>query len=212
MAVTAAALIVGAWMAWFIAGAFYGASVALWVALFELIDPVGRRWWQGSDGEAATSGQLRRCRRQGWRVVHNLMLEAGDIDHIAVGPGGVVAIETKSTDADWEWLSRQSIHRGWTRQASSSAARARALVRQHAGLAVQVRPVVAAWVRGLADVGPVECNGVRIVHGSTLADLLGDLDPVLTGEQVDQIHQALEPVARRLDVHWASRSAAAARV
>ena len=93
VAVTFAAVVVGAWMGWFIAGAFYGATSLLWIVMFELIDPV-------------------------------------DID------------------------------------------------------------------------------GVRVVHGSDLAALLTELDPVLAREQVVQIRDRLEPVAQRLAVHQANRPVA----
>jgi hypothetical protein len=176
----------------------------------ELIDPVGRHWSQGADGESFTARELRRAGRSGWRTVHNLTLEGGDIDHIVTGPGGVVAIETKHSDAEWHWLQRRDIHRRWVRQATDSARRARALVRQHAGVHVDVRPIVVAWVRGFDD-EVVEVDGVRVVHGSRLADVLTALDETLTPQQADRIHQALMPVAERMDRHWAARTAAPAR-
>lgn len=75
-----------------------------------------RSWWVGADGEWAVAEVLRTLvepplldrlrdgllpRRQGrgrvWRVLHSVPVGtgAGDIDHVVIGPAGVVAINTK---------------------------------------------------------------------------------------------------------------------
>jgi hypothetical protein len=40
-------------------------------------------------------------RRFGWPVVHDVPMERRHIDHVAVGPRGVLAIETKSVRGCW---------------------------------------------------------------------------------------------------------------
>ena len=209
-AVTVAAVFFGSGAAWFIAGGVYVALLGAWLVMFELIDPVSRRWVRGADGEAFTAQQLRRLRRRGWRAVHNIALESGDIDHLAIGPGGVLALETKSTDADWSWLAGRDEPRGWAKQAKDSAFRARWLIRQHTGLDVSVEPLVVAWTQGLADLGVVHVDGVRVVHGSALAHSLVGYDAVLSTDAVRTIKDALEPVAIQLEVHRARRRPAAA--
>lgn len=186
-----------AFLAWFIAGAFYGAALMLWVTVFELVDPVTRHWIQGAQGEELTGHELDRCRKQGWRIVHNLHLEPGDIDHIAIGPGGVLAFETKLPAADWTWLARGNQPREWADQANKSAQRTRALILQHTGLPVEVRPVVVVWARGLVDAEPVRVARIRFVHGTELADRIGRLPAVMTGGEVQQIYAALDRVARQ---------------
>src|SRR5690606_9757041 len=121
----------GAWWGWFTLGLVVGALIALWIVIWELVDDVTRRFVNGAGGEEMTAAELRRCTRLGWRSVHNVVLEAGDIDHIAVGPGGVVVIETKNPDAGWDWLHRNGVHEPWVRQAKRAALRASALIRQH---------------------------------------------------------------------------------
>lgn len=193
-----------------LAGAVYAGLLALWLTMFELVDPVSRRYARGADGEEFTARELRRCSRHGWRSVHNVVLESGDIDHIVVGPGGIVAIETKCPDAGWPWLKGQGIHHPWVRQASRSAMKTNALIRQHSGLRTEVHPVVVVWARGLAG-EPVEVDGVRVLHGTDLAGFLGSLAPALDQEQVRQIHSALEPVAARLDAVRQERRTTLAR-
>ena len=51
----------------------------------------------GEAGEEWTSNELRRLRRHGWKFVNGLQFRVGDIDHVAVGPDGVVVIESKWT-------------------------------------------------------------------------------------------------------------------
>jgi len=56
----------------------------------------GNRWASGARGEEAVARRLKRLRRRGWVAVHDIDTGRGNIDHVAVGPGGVVAIETKN--------------------------------------------------------------------------------------------------------------------
>ncbi len=188
-------------IAWFIAGSFYGGLFTLWLVVFELLDPVTRHWIQGAEGEEFTGHELDRCKRQGWRAIHNLHLKAGDIDHIAIGPGGVVVIETKCPDADWAWLSRSKQPSDWVRQVNASALRTRALIQQHAHAPVDVRPIVVVWAKGLVDAGTVRIDGVLFLHGSQLGKHLRGLTPTLNESEVQRIHEALNPVAQQLQRH-----------
>lgn len=57
----------------------------------------------GDAAEQWTAQELRRLRRQGWMLVHRLVLrEHEDIDHVLIGPGGCYAIETKWTATAWQ--------------------------------------------------------------------------------------------------------------
>lgn len=49
----------------------------------------------GAQAEQWTSNDLRALRRKGWRVVNHLVLRHWDIDHVAVGPGGLLVVQTK---------------------------------------------------------------------------------------------------------------------
>jgi hypothetical protein len=50
----------------------------------------------GLRGEQAVAEELQAAVRAGYHVFHDLPGEKGNIDHVAVGPGGVFAIETKA--------------------------------------------------------------------------------------------------------------------
>jgi len=86
-------------------GAFYrgvvvGVLLASLAWLLALLIVVGSgnlpRLW-GVGGERATAEEFtsRRRKKQGWALVNGLRLGGQEIDHIAVGPGGVLVIETK---------------------------------------------------------------------------------------------------------------------
>jgi hypothetical protein len=56
----------------------------------------------GAAAEQWTASELRPLRRLGWRIVNHFSLRASmDIDHVMVGPGGVVAVETKWSAQGW---------------------------------------------------------------------------------------------------------------
>ncbi len=50
-------------------------------------------------GERMTAEELSPLREQGWRIFHDVPAESGkrefNIDHVAIGPGGIFSIETK---------------------------------------------------------------------------------------------------------------------
>ena len=49
----------------------------------------------GEMAEQWTAQELRPLSAQGWRLVNHLGLRLGDQDHVMVGPGGIVLVETK---------------------------------------------------------------------------------------------------------------------
>jgi hypothetical protein len=51
---------------------------------------------QGEDGERAVGRLLESLAPQGWRVLHDISLGRGNIDHVLIGPAGVFSVETKS--------------------------------------------------------------------------------------------------------------------
>jgi len=49
-----------------------------------------------------TASELQRLRKHGWLIVNGLALEGRDIDHVLVGPGGVVVVESKWSADGWD--------------------------------------------------------------------------------------------------------------
>lgn len=58
-----------------------------------------RGYWNnqlGFKGERVVAEELNQLLSQGWRVFHDVPFDGYNVDHVAVGPAGVFAIETKT--------------------------------------------------------------------------------------------------------------------
>ena len=55
----------------------------------------------GAVAEQWTASELRRLDTEGWRLVNGFHLRVSDIDHVLIGPAGVIAVETKWSRDAW---------------------------------------------------------------------------------------------------------------
>lgn len=72
-----------------------------------------RAWEAGAEGERRTGEALKTLEPHGWRLLHDLHWPGrpfANIDHIAVGPGGVFVIDSKN------WSGRIEVREGVLRQ------------------------------------------------------------------------------------------------
>lgn len=109
---------------------------------------------QGMKGEQAVGQLLEELREDGYRVFHDLVEDGFNIDHVLVGPGGVLAIETKTiskpTDGDGRvvfdgekvTVAGRVHDRDPIAQAQANARRISEIIRSMTSRNVQVRPVV----------------------------------------------------------------------
>lgn len=84
------------WPSWgWLFGCFGGAAFAFW--LIARWSPPGwiENWQVGVYGEQATAKALRPLEEDGWIVLHDLPAGRGNVDHIAIGPGGVYLLDSK---------------------------------------------------------------------------------------------------------------------
>jgi hypothetical protein len=79
--------VVGAWLATTAWMLVFGTTVASGAATRIM----------GETGEQLTAGDLRKARRTGWLLVNHIRLGREEIDHVMVGPGGLVVAESKWT-------------------------------------------------------------------------------------------------------------------
>ena len=79
--------------------ALAGVSVAAGLAwrLRFRVSPDTMAWRRGAAGERRTARLLGPLERRGWAVLHDLAIPdtQANIDHLVIGPGGVVVIDTK---------------------------------------------------------------------------------------------------------------------
>lgn len=83
----------------FRSSAFTGAelvAIAGVIVIDRKVNPILDRRIRGLDGEKDVGRLLDGLDSDGWRALHTVQTGRGDIDHIAVGPGGILTVETKS--------------------------------------------------------------------------------------------------------------------
>jgi Nuclease-related domain len=182
----------------FMGGIWLGGFVVMNYSIFTFIDGEASRLSNGFDAESNTAHELRRLRRDGWRVVHNIHFEAGDVDHVAVGPGGVVAIETKASTADWDFLVRQGVISNWAKQAKQGAFRTHHLVKSRAKIDIVTAPIVVTWVGG-QPAEQTSIDGVTVMGGSLIVDYLRELRGMLDDTTRDRMYAALSEAGEQFD-------------
>lgn len=72
------------------------AIIGLLHAFERWYEPVLDRWDRGATGEEQVGQILERLRDHGWHVLHDVDMGRGNVDHLLVGPAGVLTVETKS--------------------------------------------------------------------------------------------------------------------
>jgi hypothetical protein len=148
-------------------------------------------WRRGAAGERRTARLLDPLERRGWAVLHDLAVPGSqaNLDHLAIGPGGVFVIDSKQyrgrlqLDASGKlWHGRYPL--ASTLRAVSWEADQAARVLPDPGVAVV--PIVA--VHG-AQVpwGKVVSEGVPVVSARRLPSMLRALPAVLGPERVTAV-------------------------
>lgn len=101
----------------------------------------------GAKGERVVGRRLNRwAARRGWHVLHAVPVGGGDIDHVVIGPFGVVTVNTKVTGTS-VWVGQHGMKLGnvtvdYLRKSRAEAERASRLLTQAAGQSVAVAPVI----------------------------------------------------------------------
>jgi hypothetical protein len=164
------------------------AAAGLALALRFRISPETSAWRRGAAGERRTARLLRRLEQRGWVVLHDLAVpgSAANIDHLVIGPGGVVVIDSKQYRGRLQLDPNGLLWHG--RHLLTMTLRA---VRWEADQAdevlgvadVQVASVVAVHGATVPWAG-VTVDGVTVTPANRLLDVLQARPPVLTAAQV----------------------------
>jgi hypothetical protein len=145
-------------------------------------------WRRGATGERRTARLLAPLERHGWVVLHDLAIpgSTANIDHLVIGPGGVVAIDSKQYRGQLRVDRDGMVWHG--RHLLVSALRTTLWEADQPdevlGIAdLQVAAIVA--VHGArVPWGALRAEGVTLVPARRLPDLLQGLPPVLGPERV----------------------------
>jgi len=116
--------------------------------------------WMGGVAEDNTSESLKRFKRQGYRIYENVPADGYDIDHVLVGVGGILALETKwsSMPLGVDWKRSDQMQR-WLGVTQARSRRIRVVARR------PVTPVLVVWGPAAHDLpeGLSEVGGVWVV-------------------------------------------------
>jgi hypothetical protein len=151
-------------------------------------------WRRGAAGEQRTARLLGPLERQGWVVLHDLAVpgSAANIDHLAIGPGGVFVIDSKQYRGRLQldpsgrlWHGRYPLT-AVLRAVSFEADRAAQVLADPQVVVpiVAVHGVQVPW-------GKLVIQGVPVVSARRLPSMLRTLPAVLGPERVGAVaHQA----------------------
>jgi hypothetical protein len=167
-----------------------------------------RQFAAGARGERAVGRQLNRwAARYGWHVLHAVPVgqRGADIDHVVIGPFGVVTVNTKTTGTA-VWVGEYGLTIGgkpvdYLRKSRHEAARAGQLLHRATGLEMPVQSAIVftgarkVTVRGSGPAGVAVLPTPR-----ALRHWLHRQPPALRRDQVEAIYEA----ARR-PASWQSR-------
>ena len=167
-----------------------------------------RQFAAGARGERVVGRQLNRwAERDGWHVLHAVPVgqRGADIDHVIIGPFGVVTVNTKTTGTA-VWVGEYGLTIGgkpvdYLRKSRHEASRASQLLHRATGLEVPVQPVIVFVGARRVTVRRGGPSGVTVLAspGALRRWLLGQA-PVLQPDLVGTIYAA----ARR-PATWQSR-------
>jgi Nuclease-related domain len=186
----------------FAAGAWIATGV--WLGLFQIVLASGTApRMMGDWGEQFTARELRKLSRRGWMLINHVCLRPhGDIDHVVVGPAGVLVVETKWSGDPWV-LDTEANER--VRHAVEYVARdARdiwGMFPNHVG-ASAVKAIVVLWGGSNPHAETLrEIDGVTVMRGHELQRWLlsATTEQVLTDSQVEHVWKTLERHVRLRD-------------
>jgi hypothetical protein len=154
-------------------------AIALMLVVDRKLIPILDRRIRGFRGEQHVGAILDELTPEGWMTLHDLSTGRGNIDHLTIGPGGVLTIETKSHGGR---ISPTRVEPRWLAQAYAE----RKSVEQLVGVRVDCLLVFSrAYLVGK----PVSRQrGVLVLPARMLARHLTTRRTVLTPDEVQALH------------------------
>ncbi|MPY12083.1 NERD domain-containing protein [Arthrobacter bussei] len=152
-------------------------------------------WLAGAEGEQRVGDQLSRLEAEGWAVLHDVHWPGrpkANLDHILVGPGGVLVIDAKNWSGDVRLRDGDLRQNGFSRRREMEKA-----LDQGAAVAALLEPqhrtLTQAWIClvGQPELLPSPTGGVTILGMDHLVEAVRTLPPVLEPALVGVIHDYL---------------------
>jgi hypothetical protein len=164
----------------------------------------------GATAEQWTVSELRPLRKAGWQIINHVALRPWDIDHVVIGPGRVIAVETKWSSRGWSVDAPDERLLRALRQARDGANDLRRWQPlRDAGLQ-SVEPVLFLWGTNSGDnsprqARPTRLEGVDVIRGREAAEvwraalLRGGSEGDVDTDAVRRLWEALDKQVRRRD-------------
>ncbi len=154
----------------------------------------------GLEGERVVGAVLDSVAAAGWRILHDRRVRGStaNIDHIAVGPGGIVVVDAKAYSGSATIAGDELRVGGWRRVDEVDAvSRYARTVAATVGSALPELGAVTAtpvmcFARPVGLPAPVSLRGVMLAEHETLAAWLCSLPPFLGQKTVAQIAQVID--------------------
>lgn len=164
---------------------FLASEIALLVSMFVIsryVLPLLDRQDRGATGEEQVGGLLDELEQGEWRVMHDVTLGRGNVDHILVGPAGVFTVETKSHPGPVR------VGRVHGRTLSQAQAQRRAI---ESVTGVSVEPLI-VFSRAWVDRPLARRKGVRVVPARMLVGYLTRRKATLSAEEIERVDELLD--------------------
>ena len=180
-------------------GGLVAVASAMWLWVVEATGTAPTM--MGDLGEQWSARVLRKLRRDGWFVVNHVALKTRDIDHVLVGPGGVIAVETKWTASDWVF---EPLDPRIAAAADQARENAHDLTWWHELRSLgtgAAQSAVFLWGAGARDLpSGFDVGGTAVVSGFTASTWRSQLGhDLLTAEQIEAAWHALDAHCRKRD-------------
>jgi hypothetical protein len=188
---------------WFWLVAALAATGFSWIGFRRLI-PKFQRLNRGERGELRVADALDDLRSYGYRVTHDLTRDGFNIDHVAVGPAGVFAIETKFRSGRGEITFRNGEglfvdgipeEKDSLKQARGSAFEVNRIIKENCNFNEWVWPVV-VFVGDWRVKDTWRSTDARVFTPDSLVTHIVDQQPCLTQREIELIASHLERSAK----------------
>lgn len=152
-------------------------------------------WSAGAEGERLVAAELEQLRPYGWRVMHDVHWPGrpkANVDHVLVGPGGVVVVDAKN------WSSSVTVSTDGLRAGGYRKTReCESVASQVAAVAALLEPRHRTTVRGVMcmvqqDLAPLPTSGITVLGRLQVTGFLRELPIRLSPSEVLAIAEYLQ--------------------
>ena len=156
-----------------------------------------RAWRVGAAAEETVGRELESLRDSGWRVLHSVTVGAGssDIDHVLIGPGGVITVNSKHHPNGNVWVIRNQVRVNgqyvpYLRNSRHEASRAARVLSQAVGFSVLTTPFLIFRLGDGRLTMKEDPLDVLILRATKAAKAIRARSGILNVGEIEQIYEA----------------------